>query len=139
MKTFVYTLLAVWFVAVLWLGAAGVFARPTDSPPLPILFGWAAPLVIFAATYAMSTRFREFVLHADSRLLTGVQSWRAGGLAFLALEANGILPGLFTWPAGLGDIAIGVTAPWIVMALIRRPQFAVSRTLWSGTRWESST
>ena len=39
-----------------------------------------------------------------------------------------MLPGLFAWPAGLGDIAIGVTAPWIVLALIRRPDFAWSKT-----------
>ena len=44
-------------------------------------------------------------------------------MVFLALTAHSILPGLFAWPAGLGDIAIGVTAPWIVVALIRRPGF----------------
>jgi hypothetical protein len=37
------------------------------------------------------------------------------------------LPGAFAWPAGLGDIAIGITAPWIAMALWRRPAFASSQ------------
>jgi hypothetical protein len=49
------------------------------------------------------------------------------GIGFLALYAQGQLPGLFAWPAGLGDIAIGITAPWIVLALIRQPEFAVGR------------
>jgi hypothetical protein len=47
-------------------------------------------------------------------------------LGFLALTAHGVLPGLFAWPAGLGDIAIGVTAPWVALALIRRPAFGSS-------------
>ena len=29
--------------------------------------------------------------------------------------------------AGLGDIAIGVTAPWVALALLRQPGFAISR------------
>jgi hypothetical protein len=34
---------------------------------------------------------------------------------------------MFAFPAGLGDMAIGVTAPWIMLELIRRPSFAASR------------
>ena len=29
-------------------------------------------------------------------------------------------------PAGLGDMAVGITAPWIVLSLIRQPEFAIS-------------
>jgi hypothetical protein len=36
-------------------------------------------------------------------------------------------PGVFAWPAGLGDIAIGVTAPWVAIALVRRPGFVTHR------------
>jgi hypothetical protein len=39
-----------------------------------------------------------------------------------------LLPDLFAWPAGLGDIAIGVTAPWVALALFR------DRTA-IGSRW----
>ncbi len=42
-------------------------------------------------------------------------------------QAYGVLPGRFAWPAGLGDMAIGLTAPWIVLALVRRPSFVASR------------
>lgn len=59
--------------------------------------------------------------------MTAIQAWRAGGLVFLAFYAHGLLPGRFAWPAGLGDILIGVTAPWILLALIRRPGFTASR------------
>ena len=39
-----------------------------------------------------------------------------------------MLPGSFAWPAGLGDMAIGLTAPWVARAVARRPAFAASRT-----------
>ncbi len=35
---------------------------------------------------------------------------------------------LFAWPAGLGDMAIGVTAPWVLSALLRRPGFAAGKS-----------
>jgi hypothetical protein len=34
---------------------------------------------------------------------------------------------LLSWPAGLGDMAIGVTALWVLFALRARPNFAASR------------
>jgi hypothetical protein len=119
--------LAVWFVLVLLLGANGAFVRPPEVPPLPILWGVTVPIVVFVAAYLGSTAFRAWLLAADLRLLTAIQAWRAGGLGFLALNAHGVLPGLFAWPAGLGDIAIGVSAPWVMLALIRQPAFAASR------------
>ena len=119
--------LAIWFVIVFLLGAIGAFVRPPGAPPFPILLGATFPLVVFIAAYLGSGAFRALILGADLRLLTAIQAWRAGGLGFLALYAHGLLPGLFAWPAGLGDIAIGVTAPWVVLALIRRPAFAAGR------------
>jgi len=49
-----------------------------------------------------------------------------GGLGFLSLYAYNVLPGIFALPAGLGDMAIGFTAPWIILGLVRRPDFATS-------------
>ena len=62
--------------------------------------------------------------------MAGIQAWRFAGLGFIALYAYGVLPGLFAWPAGLGDMAIGVTAPLVIYALRRRPAFAVSSLFW---------
>lgn len=36
------------------------------------------------------------------------------------------MPGFFAWPAGVGDMFIGLTAPWVIMALIQRPDFKSS-------------
>jgi hypothetical protein len=116
--------LGVWLAAVFAIGTAGGFVRPPDTPPLPLLLGVTLPLAVFLAAYRGSRTFHDFVLSADLRLLTAVQAWRAGGLGFIALYTYGVLPGLFAWPAGLGDIAIGLTAPWIAHALMRDRAFA---------------
>src|SRR5258708_6580371 len=50
------------------------------------------------------------------------------GFGFLALYTYGVLPGVFAWPAGLGDMAIGVTAPLMLASLLRRPNFAASKS-----------
>ncbi len=126
-----YAALGVWLAAVFALGSAGAFVTVPGEPPLPILFGATLPLALFLAAYGLSSSFRDLVRGADLRLLVGLQAWRAGGLGFIALYAHGVLPGLFAWPAGLGDIAIGLTAPWIALALmrerafVRTPRFAV--------------
>jgi hypothetical protein len=128
MKPFILIVLAVWFGLIFLLAANGAFLRPPDAPPLPILVGVVVPLVAFVAAYLGWGAFRAFVLAADPVLLSAIQAWRAGGLGFLALSAHGVLPGMFAWPAGLGDIAIGVTAPSIVAALVRRPAFVTDRS-----------
>jgi hypothetical protein len=120
------TALTIWLLLVLWLGAIGAFVNPPGKPPLAIAIGVAAPLVFFFALLRFSQAFREFVLSLDLRLIAGMQAWRWAGLGFLSLYAHGVLPAVFALPAGLGDMAIGVTAPWLVLALIRQPGFAAS-------------
>jgi|ERR1051326_2249777 hypothetical protein len=126
-RSFVFVILALWFGLVFLLGSQGAFVGRVDSPPLPIFLGLATPLVLFFAAYFGWSAFREFTLSADLRLVTAMQGWRWAGLGFLSLYAHNILPGLFALPAGLGDMAIGVTAPWILLGLIRDQSFVTSR------------
>ena len=124
---FVVIALAVWLALVWFLGARGAFAGSPGSPPLAILLGVLVPIVGFLIAFRFSRTFREFVLAYDLRVGAGMQAWRFAGLGFLALYAHGVLPASFALPAGLGDMAIGITAPWVMLALIRRPGFAASR------------
>ena len=128
----VATALTVWLLLVVSLGVVGAFVGPPGTPPLPIAIGVAAPLVLFFAWLRLSQSFREFVLSLDLRLIAGMQAWRWAGLGFLSLYAHKVLPAVFALPAGLGDMAIGVTAPWIILALVRQPGFAGSGTF---IRW----
>jgi hypothetical protein len=119
--------LALWLAFVFVFGARGAFVQPAGTPPLPIFVAVTLPIVIFLATYRASSAFRHFVLNLDQRLAVGLQAWRFGGLGFLALTAYNVLPGVFAWPAGLGDMAIGATAPVLALAIARSPQVVTSR------------
>jgi hypothetical protein len=95
-------------------------------PPLALLVAVAAPPVLFVLSLAASERLRSFALGLDLRLVTMLQAWRVLGAVFLVLYAQGTLPGLFAWPAGLGDVAVGVAAPFVVLAMIK------GRSGWQG-------
>lgn len=132
-RSAVFITLALWLGLVIFLGWQGAFVGSAGSPPWPIFLGFAIPLAVFFTAYFGWSGFRAFVLGADLRFVTAIQAWRWAGLGFLSLYAYGILPGLFALPAGLGDMAIGVTAPLILLDLIRHPSFAASRryVLWN--------
>jgi len=120
-------LLAGWFALVVLLGASGAFISAPGAPPFGLLLGVALPILVFLCSYWCSASLRQFVLAADLQLLTTIQACRFAGFSFIALYAQGILPGYFAWPAGLGDIAIGLTAPWIAGALRHDSRFKSSR------------
>jgi hypothetical protein len=119
--------LALWLVFVFVAGSRGAFAQPAGTPPLPIFFAVTLPIAIFLAAYRTSSAFRYAVLHLDQRLAVGLHAWRFGGLGFLALSSYSLLPGVFAWPAGLGDMAIGATAPVLALAIARNPHIVTSR------------
>lgn len=115
-----------WLLLVLSLGAVGAFVAPAGKPPFPIAIGVGAPLIVFFASLRLSPALRAFVLSLDLRLIAGIQAWRWAGLGFLSLYAYHILPGIFALPAGIGDMAVGFAAPWMMLALVRQPDFAAS-------------
>jgi hypothetical protein len=128
MGIFVSALLAAWLLLICLLAANGIFMAAQGSPPLALLIAVLAPVAAFVIAFRYVRPFRAFVLAVDPRLMLGMQAWRFAGFAFLALQTHRILPGYFALPAGLGDMAIGLTAPWLIVALSRRPEFASSRT-----------
>ena len=120
--------LLLWLALIAALAARGSFVTPPGEPPLALVTGLAAPLMLFFIGYRASAAFRGRVLSLDIRLISTIQAWRFLGFAFIALYAHGKLPGMFAWPAGLGDMLVAGTAPWIAMTLVRRPSFAASQS-----------
>jgi len=123
-------ILAVWFLLVLAAGYAGAFESGPSRPPLAVLLAVVGPLLIFAAAYRASRRVRDLVLATDLRLLTAIQSWRVIGVMFLVFYAFGLLPGLFAWPAGAGDLAVGLAAPFVLLSMLRQSPTWRRRVLW---------
>jgi hypothetical protein len=106
-------LIIAWFFTSLSLSARHVFENQNARLGLSVAIAALAPLVLFGLWYALSPGFRRFTRTLDARVLTIVQTWRIGGLVFVVLYGFGLLPGVFALPAGLGDFAIGATAPLI--------------------------
>lgn len=123
------TLLLFWFAAATAIGLGEVLPNLGASPVPPIALTVAVPVLVFLGAYRLVPGFRRFVLAQDIETLTTLQLWRVMGFGFLMLYANGVLPGLFAWPAGLGDVAVGVAAAVVVLHLRRAPEDAHSRRL----------
>jgi hypothetical protein len=130
-KIIVGTVLLLWLVLVFIVGANDGFARGPGELPLPILVGLLTPILVFLVVFWTVGPFHDFVMSIDLPVMAGIQAWRFGGLGFIALYVYGVLPGLFAWPAGLGDMTIGVTAPLVILALRRQPAFAGGRLFWA--------
>lgn len=130
---FVASIFLAWLALVFVLGARGAFVTTPGAPPLALLISLVVPLGLFLVGYWTSPSLRQFVLSADLRLIVGIQAWRWAGFGFLTLYTYRVLPGIFAWPAGLGDMAIGVTAPLVLAGLLRRPGFAAGNrfVLWN--------
>jgi hypothetical protein len=113
-------------VVVIWaslstiLGGGGTFESAPGHLPVALLLSLVLPIALFAIAYAGSEAFRRYVLGLDLRLLTAIQGWRIIGGMFLVLMCFHLLPGAFAWPAGVGDTIVGIYAPFVVYALVRR-------------------
>jgi hypothetical protein len=112
-------IVALWFLASLTLSLTGAFYTE-NRPPLAIASFALLPVLAFAIVYFIFAEFRKFVLRANPALLTLSHIWRIVGIAFLVLYYRGQVPGVWALPAGWGDIAIGVTAPFLAWAIWRR-------------------
>jgi hypothetical protein len=110
-----------------WLGAALLLA-PTPASlltqdqfyltPLVPLFV-VVPAAIALLALRLSPAIRRVLAAASLPALIGVQFYRSIGVVFLILLALGQVPPHFALPAGWGDIAIGVTAPLVALAVAR--------------------
>ena len=109
----------IWLLAIVGAGAEEVFEAGPGRPPLPILGAIVVPPALFSVVYLVWPGFRRFVLDLDLRMLTAVQAWRVLGGTFLYLYGLGLLPALFAFPAGVGDVAVGVAAVFVLRAMLR--------------------
>jgi hypothetical protein len=129
-KLYAAIALASWFALVLVSAKAGAFVADAQQPPLALLIAVAGPPLLFAAAYVASPALCTFVLGLDLVLLTAFQSWRVIGVLFLVLYAYGSLPAAFAWPAGIGDVLVGIAAPFVAIAMARNAAGWRQQALW---------
>jgi small basic protein len=111
-------LLAGWFLAALslsWLG----FYRGLPSRAPTIQYGVLIPIVAGVALFWRWSLLKRIVELIPQSWIVSVQVYRALGLIFLVLYAGGRMPGAFAWPAGAGDVMVGLLAPAVGIAYAR--------------------
>jgi len=131
-NTFVVFMLVLWFLLVAGGSVLGVFQGNPSRPPLTLGTAVILPVIVFVSAWSGSARFQRFILSLDIRATAFAQIGRIFGGVFLILYAQGVLPGIFALPAGLGDVAIGLTAPFIAWMLVSRTRVRlVMLALWN--------
>ena len=125
-KSILAALLSVQFVIAYVLGTSHWLTNDGQSVIPPIAFSAFVPVVLFVAAYALSARFRLFVLAQDIRTITMMQHWRVIGLGFLLLYAHHVLPGFFAWPAGVGDVVVGLSAILVIGRMDRDANYVTT-------------
>lgn len=107
-----------WFLLASALGLAGTYRAVPDGLPT-IQYGIIIPILIGAWLIWRSPAVGRIIDAVPQPWIIAVQLYRALGVIFLILYATDKLPGLFAWPAGVGDIVVGLLAPIVALAYAR--------------------
>jgi hypothetical protein len=103
--------LATWATVTTMLARRGVFQPPDPYSAPPIGFALVLVLLVLAVCLVAGPSLRRLLTNQKNLILLNL--WRLVGVVFLVLMANGQMPALWALPAGIGDVIVGATAPWI--------------------------
>ncbi len=119
-----------WFIAVIVLGKINFFAEnPLIAPG--IIFGFLALFVILRKIY-FSPAIQEIADAIPVHWIIVSQTYRVVGVGFINLYNLGLLPALFAFSAGYGDIMVGVTAPFVAYWYAKKkPCSRTLATIWN--------
>jgi len=105
------------WLAVIWAGAInGVFQpRRFPLPLLPIAI--FLPVIVGVPLLLRSKRVGQVLDAMPAPWLIALQLYRVFGSAFLIGWINGVMPGIFALPAGIGDVLTGLMAVPVAISL----------------------
>lgn len=116
-----WAILALWFAGVMALAQSGFFLPARgEIVPVPLALAAAIPPLAYLGAYRAFAGLRYWVAGLDLALIVGAQTWRVIGMVFLMLWGLGQLPTVFALTAGLGDLAVGVFALTVAVAVARK-------------------
>lgn len=103
--------LSLWAVVATTLAYRGVFEPQVLESFPPVGINLVVVLSVLFLSLAASVALRRLLTRQEH--LIRLHLWRLVGVVFLLLMVRGQVPALWALPAGIGDILVGVTAPWI--------------------------
>jgi hypothetical protein len=109
--------LAVWAIATTILAQRGFFQQRQGATLPPVGINLIAVLLALTLFLGVSPSLRRLLRNRAN--LIRLHIWRLEGLVFLILMLQGRVPALWALPAGVGDVLVGATAPWIARGLDR--------------------
>lgn len=107
-----------WLVASAIIAARGRYQDTLDGPPwLGIAAGGS--LIALLATGRVPAVARALAAPGSLSRSVLPHAFRVAGVSFLIVMALGHVSALFAIPVGLGDIAVGISAPFVARRLAR--------------------
>jgi hypothetical protein len=108
-----------WILASGLLARAGVYHQASGQAAPWFGVAFAATLIVLLLATRIPVVARILDYAGSPARLALPHTLRIVGVSFLIAMVLGDLPAVFALPAGLGDIAIGVSAPFVARRLIR--------------------
>jgi hypothetical protein len=115
--------LLVWFFVTLALVAGGALVS-RGGPPIALGGAMLLPMLAYRLDGRRGHPVFEGIARLDPSTLAVLQTFRVIGAVFLVAWWRGALPGGFALPAGIGDVTVGVTAPFVAAAVASRKPYA---------------
>jgi hypothetical protein len=107
-----------WLVLAFVLAHEGIFETDANTAFPAIAPAILVPIVLGSALLAAAP-VRRAVARVPLHWLVGVQLYRVLGGVFLVAYLQDDVPGAFALPAGIGDVLVGLAAPFVALHLAR--------------------
>jgi len=108
----------IWMAIVWYLAATGSFQVVPGAPRLPRLpFAIFLPVIVGLPLLLWSRSVAAVLDATPASWLIALQVYRVFGGIFLVSWLNGKVSGAFAWPAGVGDMATGIMALPVALAV----------------------
>jgi hypothetical protein len=123
-------LLAAFYLAALLPSRSEFYGTASKIPT--VQYGVLIPIIAGILLFSTWRPLRRVIEAVPQQWLVGVQLYRIEGAIFLVLYAMGRLPAAFALPAGAGDVLVGLLAPVVALAQIRKwPQANSLLRVWN--------
>ena len=121
-------ILLAWFLVVSILGMTDFFSKnPLFAPWLLISFLILFQLLRMAYNSQIVKTAAENV---SQPWITAIQIYRVVGVGFIFLYFQGVLPAWFAFPAGIGDMIVGITAPFVAVLYYLKKPYSRKLAIW---------
>ncbi|MFM7333713.1 MAG: hypothetical protein ACKO2N_14930 [Tabrizicola sp.] len=116
----VWVVLIGWSLMIALATSRGVFLANMGGIPFPLALAAVLPPLLYLLAWRLVPGVRAWVASLDLGWIVGAQTFRVIGTVFVMLWAMGDLPTAFGLTAGLGDMAVGLFALTVVLAVERK-------------------